>query len=142
MKDENKRRKFYCILIITFAFIIAIVLIGIGVYFNMITSNNYIMGTAIDKSDSLLKNYSVRYTEKMNETYVFKTNASDTFNQLFSSYFQGENGLREPNPEQRQTVLKSGLILKSRISEMYFRNDKHWKLNIANYNKKERLLWL
>ncbi|MCI8460165.1 MAG: hypothetical protein HFE81_02085, partial [Bacilli bacterium] len=73
MKDENKRRKFYCILIITFAFIIAIVLIGIGVYFNMITSNNYIMGTAIDKSDSLLKNYLENNSHQIKDNYTLNS---------------------------------------------------------------------
>ncbi|MCI8373747.1 MAG: hypothetical protein HFI75_15400 [Lachnospiraceae bacterium] len=36
------------------------------------------------------------------KVYQFNSNS-------FSSYLQGENGLQELNPEQRLTILKSGL---------------------------------
>lgn len=61
----------------------------------------------------MLSNYSVRYTNILNESYVFKTNASDTFNQLFSSYidYLDENQMNYIGLYNHDVTVRSGTIL-------------------------------
>lgn len=63
--------------------------------------------------DSLLKNYSVRYSNTLAETYVFKTNAMDTFNQLFSSYidYLDENEMNYVGIYNYQVTVRNGTVL-------------------------------
>lgn len=75
MKDNNKKKGIYIFGIIL-AFIIAIALIGVGVYFNRITSNSYIMGTAIDKTNNLLKNYLENNSHQIREDYTLNSKIS------------------------------------------------------------------
>ncbi len=62
---------------------------------------------------SLLRNYSVRYTNTLSENYVFKTNATDTFNQLFSSYidYLDENKMNYIGMYNYNVTIRNGTIL-------------------------------
>jgi diguanylate cyclase (GGDEF)-like protein len=61
----------------------------------------------------LLSRYSVRYTETLKESYVFKTNASDTFNLLFSSYldYLDENRMNYVGLYNHSVTVRNGTIL-------------------------------
>ncbi len=62
---------------------------------------------------SMLSRYSVRYTETLKENYVFKTNAGDTFNQLFSAYldYLDENRMNYIGLYNHSITVRNGTIL-------------------------------
>ncbi|MCI8575282.1 MAG: GGDEF domain-containing protein [Bacilli bacterium] len=62
---------------------------------------------------NMLNQYSVRYTETLKENYVFKTNASDTFNQLFSAYldYLDENRMTYLGIYNHSVTVRNGTIL-------------------------------
>lgn len=62
---------------------------------------------------SLLKNYSVRYTSNFDATYVFKSQANETFTKLFSRYinYLDENKMNYVGIYNHSVTMKKGTIL-------------------------------
>ncbi len=138
--EENKKKKkrVLYVTVVVVVFIIAISLIGIGVYFNMISSNNYIMGTTIDKVNGLLKNYLENNGHKLRENYTIHSKIDvnlDSEKYRNESLFDIES-LKKVNYLNNLSSMNTEIVLKkdTKNKKLYYElNEKILEENIVNY---------
>lgn len=67
--EDKKKKSGTKIAIIVMFLILSISLIGVGVYFNIISSDSYIMGTVIDRTNNLFMNYLENNSYEIRDSY-------------------------------------------------------------------------